>query len=115
LMTEQVYNPDDGSFSLLHFSVDWGDSTYFVEGLKSTWDVKSGYLLPIYNGVKPEYVAQRNSRPQLGYLWKAGYLEADGNTPKIKSLITQWLTSGHVPEELEKIPLLPHTKSFKKN
>jgi len=115
MITEQVYNQDDGSFSLLHFTVDWGDANYFAEGLKNTWAVKGGYLLPFYSGFNPEYVLSRNYRSRLNFYRDNGYLESDGSTPKIKALIIKWLTTDHVPAELENIPLSPFPKSFLKN
>ncbi len=103
IITIQVYNPDDHSFSLLHFSDDFEYEKDFINSMAS--NTANDIMMPVSH-ILSASAGVRSSHPEISYLWDNGLVEADGSMPKIKALIDQWLTTRHVPQELEKIPLL---------
>jgi len=112
IYTEQVYNVDDGSFSLLHFGpLDISNSRIINEVLDDTKEDYGVYSLPV------RYLADDVFwRPwfqySLRYLRENGYLNPSGEMPRVEQLVNEWLSSGHVPPELESIPLFRKTKCF---
>jgi hypothetical protein len=110
IFTEQVWNPDDKSFSVVHYggytNREPAGSQDFISTTSSDW-----YFLPVYRfpiATIPEPIAHN----VVSYLQKNGYMDSSGNMPKIQQLVEEWFRRGHVPAELENIviPYLPFRK-----
>lgn len=108
IVTEQVFNPKDGTFSLLHFGYTRRDP--IISSPDSIFDIRTQpgrYFLPEY------YIEGGLSQPIGGdlslfrHLINQGFLNPDGTMPEIKKLVEKWLTTGIVPPEMEKFIFLP--------
>jgi hypothetical protein len=108
MMTEQVYNPADNTFSSIHFPRP-GDN---YKGYLTLVSRPGAFLMPMYALEIPDQYT--NGFPtQMAYLAEKGYYSYGSNTlPKIRSLGVSWLTEKKVPEELEELPLLSQTANF---
>jgi hypothetical protein len=113
ILTEQVYNPADGTFSLLHFGFDkYGELPGFLDiGLSALfysmdpphivlpeYAIFSGMVFPGYASCDGLYCNQ------LDFFIEHNYWDAEtGYLPEIHRLVKVWLTSGKVPDELERL------------
>jgi hypothetical protein len=113
ILTEQVYNPADGTFSLLHFGFDKFDEKpgFLDRGLSTLfWSMDpphivlpdyaifSGMVFPGYESCDGVYCNQ------LDFFIKNNYWDAEtGLLPEIQRLVEVWLTTGKVPDELERL------------
>jgi hypothetical protein len=111
IITVQVYNTDNGSYSTMQYVIDWLDSDRFISYASSI--NPDEYFLPALELI-PLAPSHRSLYPVVDYLLDHGYLESDGSRPKTKTLVDQWLTNGHVPPELGNIPLYYHVFYFHK-
>jgi hypothetical protein len=113
ILTEQVYNPADGTFSLLHFGFDkYGELPGFLDtGLSTLFFYMDPphILLPAYAAYEtipfPEYascnVIECN---QMEFFIENNYFNAaTGRLPEIQRLVEVWLTTGKIPNELESL------------
>ena len=113
ILTEQVYNPADNTFSLLHFGRDkWGGKPGFLDKGLSTLFVNMDpphIVLPeyyIFSGlVFPGYASCEGTYcNQLDFFIENNYWDAEtGYLPEIHRLVKVWLTTGKVPDELERL------------
>jgi hypothetical protein len=113
ILTEQFYNPQDGTFSLLHFAfLDESDKIvterYKDWGLRRIQEAQENlltnfaYLMPKY--YLDRYISDRQYRDS--FLKNANLaVGADGEIPYIRKLVREWLTTGKIPEELETLTL----------
>lgn len=102
IITEQIYNPADGSFSRFHFPFP----EVYKEAVTELTKLPGVYFLPSY---MLNFTASGKINYQvLTNLWiEAGLYSGQGNeVTGIKNLVEVWLTTGKVPQELEEILLL---------
>ncbi|MBU1259984.1 MAG: hypothetical protein KKB29_03530 [Nanoarchaeota archaeon] len=107
IYTEQVYNPADGSFSCLHFALPREEYSVLIDPI---FMEKISLFLPKYSFSAGDSLEgyYNHNKTQFEYWIKNGYYTYNSRYfPKIKNLTDQWLTEGKVPEELEKIILMP--------
>jgi hypothetical protein len=103
VVSQQVYNPVDGSSSIMRFVKGAGgdiinqiavqvytEKTSVNKFFLPTWDFSDVVDLPIMSGYKR-------------YLQLKGVSVNNGKVANFKELIDQWLVDGTVPLELEKI------------
>lgn len=112
LHDEQIYNPADGSFSVLHFGPI--DGTDEPRSIKFNYEITKGDLIniPLYSFFDKSDLNSPLFVTILKYLRENNYMDASGNMPRIKELVRVWLTTGHVPPELENIFLIDGIKRF---
>ena len=112
IFTEQVYNPSDGSFSPFHFGPNEIDSpVVIIEGIP--FYTESGrILLPSYHMFNRDILSP-TYHSLITYLQGIGYMDSSGNQPQIEQLVREWLNTGHVPPELETIPLIKDVYTLK--
>ena len=92
IVSQQVFNPDDGSFSVLHAY------THAIQAINQNTNY---ILLPQLFLEDPSYHA---SKYLIDYYRKNNLLEPKGQIPVIVNLTNKWLDEGHIPAELENIP-----------
>jgi hypothetical protein len=113
IVTEQVYNAADGSFSVLHFCMDVvstpGEAVNFY---KNEVTLSGVYLLPQPSFMKESVSLYYRTTSMITYLVDNDYLKRDGSMPEIKAWIIQWLNTGLVPADLEDMPLSPLPRFF---
>jgi hypothetical protein len=113
IVTEQVYNAADGSFSVLHFCMNSVSTPgEAVNYFKNEVTLSGVYLLPQPSLTKETVSAYYGTKSAVTYLLDNGYLKRDGSMPEIKAWIVQWLTTGLVPKDLENIPHSPILRFF---
>ena len=110
IITEQVYNHADGTFSCLHI----GDLVeYFESDSIQYMNSPKDYLMPAYRFAGDPHTYAIIRKPLFDYLAKKGYYTYfDWDLPKIKNLVKDWLTGGKVPFELENIILYYQTAVY---
>lgn len=114
ILIEQVFNPDDGSFSLLQFGPVGIDDPIVIsdEGI-SLYTEDGRFLLPTYKFYSPNDILLPSLLDEVAYLQENGYMDSSGNQPQVKQLVEEWFNNGHVPQELESIPLDPNVGTLK--
>jgi hypothetical protein len=113
ILTEQVYNPSDGTFSLLHFGFDkYGEEPGFLDtGLSTLFFCMDPphILLPTYVAYGtipfPGYESCNFlSCNQMEFFIEHNYWDAEtGYVTEVQRLVEVWLTTGKVPDELERL------------
>jgi hypothetical protein len=114
IVTEQVYNPADGTFSLLHSGFDAFEpvtSTSTGRGLGTLWSFTDSpkILLPVYQGsvaVLDPTLPCYTYCNQLAYYKEHNLIDANAQMPEIKQWIDLWLTTGKLPKDIEHIVLI---------
>jgi hypothetical protein len=113
ILTEQVYNPADNTFSLLHFGFDKvGEKPGFLDiGLSTLFYSMDPphIILPTYSIYRtipfPGYASCNGPEcNQMEFFIEQNYFNtATGQLPEIQRLVEAWLTTGKVPDELERL------------
>ena len=111
--TEQIYNPADGSFTLIHEVFDNTNLVKWSALLRTTNTAEKRYSLPCYY----MGIISTDPRYQSTYAWlKAnGYMDASGNMPKVKTWVDGWLTTGYLSPETETILTYTCKRAFPQN
>jgi hypothetical protein len=102
VITEQVFNKDDNSFSELHFMK--GDNQYAVKDIDN-WTSPEKFLLPRFL-ITPATLNDPTYNVVLRYYREKGMIDTNGRIAKIEELMYQFFETGHMPAELEDIPLI---------
>jgi hypothetical protein len=114
ILTEQVYNPADNTFSLLHFGFDEFEP-HLPEtagrGLSTLlWSMDPPHiLLPAYSAYRtipfPGYESCNGPAcNQMEFFIEHNFFNAaTGQLPEIQRLVEVWLTTGKIPNELESL------------
>lgn len=101
IYTEQVYNPDDGSFSVMHYGPVDIFKPWLIQEFASF--TQNDYSLPgCYISVGNPALATLSH-----YLKTNNLMDSSGNMSKIQQLTQTSLQNGHISSELETIPLFP--------
>ena len=109
IVTEQVYNPTDGTFSLLHFGFDEFEPEWGLGTMQIFIEQPGSYLLPAYHGfsmslsVRPRCYTICN---ELDFFEENNYFDANGDIPKVRTAVEAWLTTGVLSDELEGLDLI---------
>jgi hypothetical protein len=109
--TEQIYNPSDGSFTLIHIPLDNVRPDIIDSVIRIT--ASGRYNLPVYFA-DPELLSNPSRQNTITWLKTNGYMDSSGNMPKIKAWIDEWLTTGYLSPEMENIPILYRPKAFQR-
>lgn len=100
IISEQVFNPDDGSFSVLHFYLFEHESngSFFEERAHDR-----AFLVPSFEFNQRQLNTATVYFKALldNYEMNNITVEKNGQIPAIKKLVNQWFDSRHVPYELE--------------
>jgi hypothetical protein len=125
IITEQFYNPQDKTFSILHYAFfDDSDKTLANEDPKyKDWGLKAiktcqeslsnyYYLMPGY--FLDQYISDREYKES--YVKESGLeVYPNGEVPLIKKLVKEWLTTGKVPEEMETLVMTAASAAYDEN
>jgi hypothetical protein len=113
ILTEQVFNPKDKTFSLLHIGADkYGEKPGFLDmGLSLIYmdSDPSSMALPLYEvytiSPYPGYESCNNSAcNQIDWFIKHNYFVVEtGQLTETRRLVVEWLTTGKVPKPLERL------------
>lgn len=106
IVSEQVFNVDNNSFSVIHFMRS--DSKVVLRDFQEATTIEK-FLLPRFQLI-PEVMSLPAYATLVTYLKENNLIESDLLIPKVKNLVYKWFETGHVPEELETIP-----SDYKKN
>ena len=109
IVTTQVYNPADGTFSLLHYGTDEFDTHLDILQRVSADSDGWRLLLPVYKNLirmMPGAGPCGTQCNQIAWLIEHQYIDANGNLPEIRRLVDVWLATGKVPAELEGLILI---------
>jgi hypothetical protein len=101
-ITEQVFNYDDKSFSTLHSMKS--EFEKIVEQIKE-WTSSGKFLLPRYL-VNDDALTSPANIITIRYYRENRMIDSNGLIPKIKGYMTQYFETGHMPKEIENIPLI---------
>jgi hypothetical protein len=103
IVTEQVFNEDDKSFSKLHFMRN-GDYKTAVNDIQD-WTKSNKFLLPRYL-VNDAALTSPANVITMRYYRENGMIDSIGRIAKVEALMTKFFETGHMPEEIENIPLI---------
>jgi hypothetical protein len=120
IVTEQVFNPADGTFSLLHFGIDKheksGNPDQGLSDLLSETDPPHIFIPQfMFNDITILKYPSCNGDwcNTMDWLVKNNYWDVKtGWLPEIKQMVQAWITTGKVPDELEELVLKARPTSF---
>lgn len=100
-ISQQVFNPDDDSFSVLHFVR--GNYNALFKDIQEAL-ASNTFMLP-YLKLNAERLTHPALNTLVNYLKLNGLIENNGNMPIVQNLVSEWFDNRHVPIKLESIPL----------
>jgi len=114
IVSEQVFNPQDGTFSILNFGFSEFEQDYGWGTLQHYLETPDKFLLPGYmyfqevlGGAECYTICN-----EVDYLKSIGAFDAEGNLPEIKALLREWFSTGRVPDKLESFLHVPSERTF---
>ena len=111
--TEQIYNPKDGSFTLIHGVLDNIEPRVAAMLIRITnFAADKRFILPSYS--INEQIDASWVQSTTTYLKANGYMDSSGNMPKIKEWINEWITTGYLSSKIEDIPIYTSARAFRR-
>jgi len=112
IVTEQVYNLADGTFSVLHFGFDEFEPGWGLGTMQNFINPSGNYLLPAYHDFSIAISGQAYCYTicnEIAFFKENNYFDITGGIPKVKSAVEAWLTTGVLSDELDGLSLISQT------
>jgi len=110
--TEQIYNPKDHSFTLIHEIFDNTDTIKWSMLLRVTNTAENRFDLPCYAAGVSGILTDPRYQNAIIWLKTNGYMDASGDIPKVKAWVIEWLTTDYLSPEIENILTYTCPKAF---